>query len=171
MTRGRKPKSVAQKILEGNPGKRPLNVEPSLGGKGELRKPLGLTDGAGRLWDEWVPTLSAGGLFDLGDALLLAQFFEAMNLANMAALQIEACGENGLMLDYVNNYGERVFKKNPLVSQWNTAVQRMEKLGSMFGLSPSDRARLVSGSSQQVGFADLDIGEPITPLRVVNGDE
>lgn len=166
MTRGRKPKSIAQRINEGNPGKRPLNPEPSLGGKGVLHRPAFLTKGAGELWDEWVPVINAGGLYDLGDALLLGQFFEAMNIANQCAQMIES-DEQGILIDYINNYGERVVRKNPVVSQWNTAVAMMDKLGSKFGLSPSDRARLSTGAAQPAAFADLEVGGPIVPLRVV----
>lgn len=51
MSNPRKP--AALKILEGNPGKRPIPVEPEP--TGEVQKPRGLNRRAAQVWDEFAP--------------------------------------------------------------------------------------------------------------------
>jgi phage terminase small subunit len=71
--RGRKPKPVALKLLQGNPGRRPLNLD-------EVRPPVGcekpdwLPPSASAVWDEVAPTLISMGLLTEIDGDLFASF-------------------------------------------------------------------------------------------------
>ena len=49
-TRGRKPKPTALKVLEGNPGKRPLNDREPVPPKGTLKCPAWLLPEAKKEW-------------------------------------------------------------------------------------------------------------------------
>ena len=53
--RGRKPKPTALKVLEGNPGKRPLNDHEPIPPKGELKCPSWLLPEAKRNGSGWHP--------------------------------------------------------------------------------------------------------------------
>lgn len=168
MAKGRKPKSVERKILEGNPGKRVLPAVTSVGGKGEITKPWYLSEGAGLLWDEFVPVLNASGLLDRADSLLLAQFFEAMSMSITAVEQLSKAGI--VQSSFSANTGDEVLKAHPAVGVWKKAVETMDKIGSKFGLSPSDRARFSVASGGESGFVDPDFGEPVS-LQLLKSDE
>ena len=53
--RGRKPKPTALKVLEGNPGKRPLNDHEPIPPKGELKCPSWLLPEPKRNGSAWRP--------------------------------------------------------------------------------------------------------------------
>ena len=62
--RGRKPRSAAQKRLEGNPGKRPIQREPDFAGGEKLAPPRRFTvrSEERREWDRIVPELVRCGI-------------------------------------------------------------------------------------------------------------
>lgn len=164
MSKGRKPKSVERKIMEGNPGKRSLPAVTSVGGKGEIEKPSYLTKGASKYWDLYVPMMVESGLLDRCDVMLLAQFFEAMNMSVMCAELLQN-DTDGVVIDQYNNMsGERSVKANPILSQWSKAVTVMKNIGSLYGLSPSDRARFSTINPADNTMIDADIG---VPLRII----
>ena len=57
--RGRKPKPTALKVLEGNPGKRPLNDHEPIPPKGELKCPSWLLPEAKKEWKRLASSLEA----------------------------------------------------------------------------------------------------------------
>lgn len=64
MARQRKP--AALKLLDGNPGKRPIQVEPEP--TGDIKKPNGLRGRAAAIWDEIAPVLIEMGTLKSPDA-------------------------------------------------------------------------------------------------------
>ena len=66
-TRGRKPKPTAMKILEGNPGKRPLNENEPVPPKGEIKSPAWLLPEAKKEWKRLAPSLEAMGVLTMAD--------------------------------------------------------------------------------------------------------
>ena len=64
-TRGRKPKPTALKVLEGNPGKRPLNDREPVPPKGTLKCPAWLLPEAKKEWKRLAPALEAMGVLTM----------------------------------------------------------------------------------------------------------
>ena len=162
MGKGRPPKPVAQKLLEGNPGGRPLPKVIVMGGVGVPDKPATLSALAGALWDREVPKMVDAGLLDRIDGLLLGQYFEAAALAAVAVRNMS--NDDGVvepLLLVPNNFtGEMGLKKSPGVAVWKDAVATMRQLAAEFGLTPSARARLGVLSAQGGEAQDVegDIG-------------
>lgn len=113
---GRRPKPTALKILEGNPGKRPLpKDEPKP--VGVVKKPTFLKGKAAKIWKEFAPLVQRMGLLTIADVKAFSRW---------CVLTAE-------------------FEANP--ATFNAAkLARLDALESKFGLSPSDRARIFSGS-------------------------
>jgi phage terminase small subunit len=113
--RGRPTKPTALKILQGNPGGRPLPENEPIPPDGEVEKPEGMSAPAGAMWDRYAPMIEEMGLLTVADvpafAFLCALMAEAdFDPRGMAAARIT----------------------------------RMEALWSKFGMDPSSRARLGS---------------------------
>ena len=60
-TRGRKPKPTALKVLEGNPGKRPMNMNEPVPPKGTVKCPAWLEPEAKKEWKRLASSLEAMG--------------------------------------------------------------------------------------------------------------
>jgi phage terminase small subunit len=111
-------KPTALKIIQGNPGKRPLNRhEPKPAPR--CARPKFLNGRAARIWDEYAPELERIGVLTAVDGHLFAAW---CTLA--AELEIQA----GRM-------------SAPRIAQ-------MRMLAAAFGLEPSSRARLVVKSDE-----------------------
>jgi phage terminase small subunit len=106
-------KPTALKIIQGNPGKRPLNQHEPKPASG-CAKPKFLKGRAARIWDEYAPELERIGILTAVDGHLFAAW---CTLA--AELEVQA----GKM-------------SAPRIAQ-------MRMLAAAFGLDPSSRARLV----------------------------
>jgi phage terminase small subunit len=106
-------KPTALKIIQGNPGKRPLNRHEPMPASG-CEKPKFLKGRAARIWDEYAPELERTGVLTAVDGHLFAAW---CTLA--AELEVQA----GKM-------------SAPRIAQ-------MRMLAAAFGLEPSSRARLV----------------------------
>ena len=66
-TRGRKPKPTALKLLEGNPGKRPLNGREPVPPRAALKCPAWLLPEAKKEWKRLAPALEAMGVLTMAD--------------------------------------------------------------------------------------------------------
>ena len=66
-TRGRKPKPTALKILEGNPGKRPINGSEPVPPKGGLKCPTWLLPEAKKEWKRLASSLEVMGVLTMAD--------------------------------------------------------------------------------------------------------
>lgn len=157
MAKGRRPKPTEQKILEGNPGKRRIEPTATVGGKGEIVKPFGLSEEASKLWDLQVPMMSASGLLDRADAVILGQFFEFWNVCNLCSAAL-AKDRDGVVIDqWRDSTGERVVTANAIIGQWRKAADAMRMIGVEYGLTPAARAKLSTSNPQDAPmFDDLD---------------
>ena len=72
--RGRKPKPTALKVLEGNPGKRPLNDHEPIPPKGELKCPSWLLPEAKKEWKRLASSLEAMGVLTMADLTAFAGY-------------------------------------------------------------------------------------------------
>jgi P27 family predicted phage terminase small subunit len=149
--RGRKPRPIAQQILEGDPHKigvhrleQKLEAEAK-GSRGLPNCPSHLKGRARKAWKSWSEELERMNLDFRPDA----QMLEGACIAYEAAIE---CYEN------IQKQGRLVAKRavdpetsklvvvsvktNPLVAQMNAAWMIMRAFCSEFGLSPASRTRL-----------------------------
>ena len=109
---GRKPRPTHLKVVEGNPGRRPLNKrEPKP--RGSAVKPGFLSERARVAWDAHAPELTRLGLLTSVDGVMFAVWCELV----------------------------AEFERGP-ADMPSSRISQMRALASSFGLDPSARARL-----------------------------
>ncbi len=138
--KGRKPKPVDQKKLEGNPGKRKLNQGEPRGAPGGPTCPESIVDEERSIWFRVVGVLpsyraSASDEFAIEVfASAVAQYRRAKGLVKEQGDLIVGAGGAPI--------------KNPAHTVLRDAVSTIDKFGAKLGLSPADRARLMNGESE-----------------------
>ncbi len=152
MKRGPRPKPTALKLVEGNPGHRPLNLrepKPRL----DLPKcPAWLDREAKAEWKRQAPELYAVGVLTVVDGTVLAAYCEAFSLWKRASVRLQAQARND---DKVLAEGILVMTKsgnvilNPLQGACNVARRDMVRLAAELGLTPSSRANLEAANREQ----------------------
>lgn len=131
---GGKAKPTALKLLQGNPGKRPLNeAEPKP--EPEIPScPEHLDEEAQREWERMAGRLSDLGLLTGIDRAALAAYCLAWSRWVQAE---EAVRETGLLLQSAKTM---VFYQNPMVAIANRAQAEMRRWIQEFGMTPSSRS-------------------------------
>ncbi len=139
---GRPPKPTRLKILQGNPGRRPLNKNEPRPQPLDLPKPPEHMHQMGKeLWNEVVPELCRVRLLTRLDLPLLELFCESYAKFRQAD---EFIREHGEQFAVTNQRGEiQVVRENPAVSIRRNCVAAMNKIGQELGLSPASRSRFV----------------------------
>lgn len=150
---GRTPKPTALKVLEGNPGHRPLN-------RAEARpKPIApdcpswLDAGAKREWRRIAPALERLGLLTEIDGAALAGYCQSY--ARWRQCQ-EVLRKKGLTFETQSGY----LSARPEVAIGNRALIEVRAFCVQFGLTPSARARM------QLYEAGNDYEEQDSPFDV-----
>lgn len=133
---GRPPKPTNLKILQGNPGKRPLNMnEPKFQEVDAAKMPPYLNKFAKKEWKRIAPLLKKVKLLTEADITALAAYCQAYH----RWLEAEK-------LLRIHGYTEETDKGNtiqrPEVTIANKAMELMLKFGKEFGLTPSSRSSL-----------------------------
>ena len=141
---GRKPKNVALRVIEGNPGGRPIPEMPDLALLG-AEPPEWLSDGGKRIWMRWAASLIERGLFfDIHQELLgaacqyWAEYEEAQTDIN----------ENG-------SVGSETGKRRDIVLIAKQSFESALKAMSELGLTPSEMARMMKRSAKGAGKAEM----------------
>ncbi len=125
---GRKPKPTVLKVLEGNPGKRPLNeAEPVPDGLPV--KPDDLSGYAVEVWHRLIKVMPPG-IYTGAESDVLARYCRACDLSKEASIKLS---EEGVVNGGVVNPWMRVL---------NEQVKIIASLGSQLGCSPSARVNL-----------------------------
>jgi P27 family predicted phage terminase small subunit len=143
--RGRKPRPTALKVLEGNPGKRPLNrrePQPSVGAPG---CPDWLPREAKAEWRRVVSELDRIGMLKKVDRAALATYCEAWSILVAAEALIAEHGLMILQFETQSVDGARIYVrpvKNPAVLIAKDASATIRAFAAEFGLTPSSRTRL-----------------------------
>lgn len=137
--RGRKPKPTALKLLQGNPGKRPIDAnEPQPAVPAGDRAPYAprfLCDEGKAEWRRIIGYLLEAGLYTEVDRTALAMYCQAFGRWIEAEKQVDERGpictsDNG------NLY------QNPWVAIANKRWDQVRKVMAEFGMTPSSRTRV-----------------------------
>jgi len=136
MTRGRKPKTAAQKLLDGNPGKRPIRPDlPAPSGAPPMPERLMVDPLAVAKWKEFVPLLLDLGTLTQADGEALATLCEVYSAAQACLLELRATGP-------VMRTDLGGVKPNPAGPLYRGLVSLQASLMAEFGLTPTSRTRL-----------------------------
>ena len=144
--RGRKPKPTAQKVLEGNPGKRPLNhqepVMPEPSDAFDVPPPELLGDvEAGTEWRRLAPMLRKARTIteaDRGSLVALCQQWSWYLKANRNV------STSGMVVKSPSGYP----MPNPYMAMANKALGHCLKLWTELGITPSSRSRVTMTSDE-----------------------
>lgn len=140
-TRGRKPKPTALKVLEGNPGKRPLNEKEPQPEKKAPRCPSWLEPEAKKEWKRMAKTLETIGVLTQVDKAAFAGYCQAYARWKEAE---EFLSKHGTIFKTPSGYIQQV----PQVSIAQTYLKVMKDFCSEFGLTPAARTRIQVDSAE-----------------------
>ena len=146
-TRGRKPKPTALKILEGNPGKRPLNENEPIPPKGNIKCPTWLLPEAKKEWKRMAKQLEHLGILTEIDMAAFAGYCQAYARWKEAE---EFITQHGTIVKTPSGYWQQV----PQVSIAQTYLKIMNKFAEQFGLTPSSRSRIIASDGGPADAAD-----------------
>lgn len=137
--RGRKPKPTARKKAAGNPGKRPLNdSEPDFGMVTNIDPPDWIAGAARDMWLRVMPLLCREKVVQETDIHNIEIFCMAYGNWRLASVDVAS---NGIVV--AGATGGPV--KNPALTALNEAAKQMASFGSLLGLDPSSRSRVMGG--------------------------
>ena len=134
--RGCKPKPTFLKVLDGNPGKRPLNDQEPRPSQGIPDRPDWLDAEAQAEWERVTAELSDMGLLTLADRAALTAYCIAYSRWVDAEAMVKKFGT-------IVKSPEKGFPmKSPYLSIADQAMETMRKFLVEFGLTPSSRSRI-----------------------------
>jgi P27 family predicted phage terminase small subunit len=140
---GRTPKPTAQKALAGNPGKRALNLaEPQFSKFTDIDPPEWLSDRAATMWKMVVPELLRENVLAITDLHNVEAFCTAYDKWRMAEESVQKFG-----IVVQSSQGSPM--KNPALTAANESMRQMVTFGSMLGLDPASRTRLIGGNKSK----------------------
>lgn len=143
---GRPPKPTKLKVLEGNPGNRPLNENEPEPDEGIPEAPPELCARAREEWKTRGPGLVAMGVLTTIDGAVFASYCQAYadwRNARESLQKLLATSPPGNQGGaFLAATGQGGLKKSPLVTVANEAEMRMVKWAAELGMTPAARARL-----------------------------
>lgn len=149
-TRGRKPKPTALKLLEGNPGKRQLNMnEPRFAQKMPPECPDWLEEEAQAEWNRLSETLFEMGILTDLDVAPFAAYCQAYARWREAE---EFISQHGSIVKTKTGYWQQV----PQVSIAHTNQKAMLQAAAEFGLTPSARSRIIAGNAKKEEVDEME---------------
>lgn len=166
-TRGPLPKPVALRVLEGNAGKRPLDLAAGVNPRIEIPTPpkhLGVE--AKKEWKRITPLLEELGLISGLDRAALALYCQAAG--RLAELETAFNGQVARLVDEGADYSDAVYKASYAVTPSGYAQQSVivqligkhrEQLNRYlmhFGLSPAARGRVQASNYVQPTLPGID---------------
>ena len=141
---GRKPKPTNLKILQGNPGGRPLNMSEPSPVSAIPNPPQHLNTIALEEWERITGELYPLGLLSEIDMPALAAYCQCF--ARWVEAE-EGIKKSGLIIKTTN--GNAI--QSPLVGISNTALQMMHKFLTEFGMTPVSRAKVTPNAQGESG--------------------
>ncbi|ATA26801.1 terminase [Brenneria goodwinii] len=105
-----------------------------------------MSDTAIRIWKTQSKILIERGTFELEDAPLLLAYCNSFHLMITAEKVIAAAAERDLENKGLTDLGgSGGLKKHPAVAVRNDCVSQLARLGSLLGLDPLSRIRMIGG--------------------------
>ena len=144
---GRRPTPTALKLIQGNPGKRPLNKAEPKPQSSIPRCPKILKTGAKAEWKRIAPILANLGILTQIDRAALAGYCQSY------ARWVEAedkVAERGEVVKSVNGN----IMTNPYLTVANKSLENMRKFLVEFGMTPSSRTRIAAEKQPEGGEYD-----------------
>ena len=130
-------------MLAGNPGKRALNkAEPEFSKITNVDPPEWLTDRAAQMWRMVVPELLRENVVAITDLHNVEAFCVAYDNWRMAQ---ESVQQHGIVI--AGAQGGPI--KNPALTAANETMRQIVTFGSMLGLDPASRTRLIGGNKEK----------------------
>jgi len=148
MMRGRRPKPSRLKVLTGNPGKRPLNMNEPVPNPTVPECPPELGPVAQREWNRLVGELAALRLITNLDRAALAAYCAAYALWAEAT---EAIQKYGAMVKSPSGYP----MQSPYVAIVNRQTEIMMRIASEFGFTPASRSRISTPARSEPTLFDV----------------
>jgi len=146
--RGRRPKPTRLKVLTGNPGKRPLNVNEPRPEIAIPDCPVELGPVARREWDRLAVELSCLRILTNLDRAALAAYCGAYA---MWAEATEAIQKFGTMVKSPSGYPQQ----SPYVAVANRQAEIMMRIASEFGFTPASRSRITTPPKDERTLFDI----------------
>ena len=138
--RGRKPKPSAIRLLEGNPGKRPINQREPKPDKKAPPCPKWLDPEAKKEWRRLSKKLEQLGILTEADMSVFASYCQAY--ARWKAAE-EIISSHGFISKTPSGYLQAI----PHVAIAKEYARIMNRCAEQLGLTPSSRSRLVAGET------------------------
>jgi len=132
--RGRKPIPTALKLVRGNPGGRPLNMDADAPALDANVMPDWLSDGARKHWPTIAEHLRTAGLLTVLDATALGLYCEAF-------ARWKDANEKVVKLGAVVKSAHGYPIPSPYLQVANQAYAQMTRMLAEFGMTPSSRSR------------------------------
>lgn len=104
----------------------------------ELPPPLSLNRSAVEKWNEIVPAMLSAGLITVVDKEMLIDAFNNYAIAQDCINEVN--GYNGNYGDYLKNLNK--FKDVNLIDEYNSHMDRFNKIMMKFGVTPESRAKI-----------------------------
>ena len=136
---GRKPTPTALKLLAGNPGRRPLNMQEPQYVAGIPDKPEWFDVYASEEWDRLVGDLSGQRIFTKNDLGILVSICLAYEQMRECLAIIKALGRSYTVEDMGGNTH---YKARPECVRFETAQKEYRTLLAEIGFSPSSRSKV-----------------------------
>ena len=136
---GAKKKPLADKLMEGNPGKRKLNDKEPRPDKHAPSCPKWLEPEAKKEWRRLAKKMELMGVLTEVDMAAFAGYCQAYARWKEAE---EFITQHGTIVKTPSGYWQQV----PQVSIAQTYNKIMTKLAEQFGLTPSARSRIIAGN-------------------------
>ena len=154
--RGPPPKPTWLRVLEGNPGRRPLNAREPRPPSGVVRMPRHLSPAAKAAWRAWAPRLRRMRLLTVADGPALECLCETYAELRAArdTLQVE-----GRYQGVATKAGGTMVRLHPAVGDVQDADRRLRGWLAEFGLTPAQRSR-VRVPPEHVGKGEAPAQDP-----------
>lgn len=145
--RGRKAKPTARKVAAGNPGKRKLNDREPQYSEVQIRSvdaPEWLEANAQVMWEMVTTELCREQVLTVTDLHNVEAFCSSYSNWRSAQKEVQEKGVTipGAMGGII---------KNPAVTVVNESLRQMVTFGSLLGLDPSSRSRLIGAAKKPAG--------------------
>jgi P27 family predicted phage terminase small subunit len=142
MAKGRPKKPTALKVLEGNPGKRPLPVNEPKPVEIAPDCPEHLDDEAKKEWERIAPELESLGLLTYIDKAALAGYCQAWSRWVEAEMILK---KHGILVKSPNGFP----MQSPALAIANKAMEQIKEYLVEFGMSPASRTRVKAQKSEK----------------------